>query len=196
MITGLPCLDFTGLWVILVWGTVHWNRFWGWRHIYLYIYNTSSEGLSTRCCLYKAVFWLVMWSFVRSPWTKTTKECPYFKVFFTQKGNYNKCHEFSKYMYPWAHKLSNINEKLCTGAPKIMPHDHAIKFGKQEAFRTCIIYIYRYMPSPPKTIPVDCGVNQARNAKNPNRPQSFMHHRGVWRSQGVRRKAQWRKALH
>ena len=47
-------------------------------------------------------------------------------------------------MYPWAHKISNINENWWTGAPKIMPHDHIIKFGKHEAFRTCIIHIDIY----------------------------------------------------
>ena len=73
-----------------------------------------------------------------------------FQSFFYPKGNYNKCHEFSKYMYPWAHKISHINEKLWTGALKSTPHDHIIKFCKHEAFRTCIIYIDIYAFTPPK----------------------------------------------
>ena len=58
--------------------------------------------------------------------------------FFYPKGDCDKCH---KYMYPWAHKISNIKKKLWTCFPKSMPHDHIIKCGQQEVGQT---YTYTY----------------------------------------------------
>ena len=109
--------------------TVDWNRFWGWRHRDLYIIKVQKAFPPGVVYIRQCFDWSCDHLYtVHGPK----------KSVFTQKGNYHKCHEFSKYMYPWAHKISKINEKLWTGAPKITPHDHIIKFGKQEAFQTCI----------------------------------------------------------
>ena len=124
--------------------------FGGWRHMYWYTVYIMQAGKALLPCVVYKSRWIA-------------RECPYFKVFFYPKGDHDKCHKFSKYMYLWAHKISNINDKLWTYAlPKARQMTILSNLVNRKFVK--LVHIHKtaqmlsYMPLAwKKMFPVDCG---------------------------------------